>query len=141
MSSTASWADFLGLNPYEVSTEVRFKDRFDDQFYGHLGHPVPYGRDTQGTLSAVAFGYHDALYRVWCIGLALQCFFQLRQKGDYPFSGLYGLEGDAVDAGAPFVGSDKIVGVTEDVGPVYLVVQGVEAVGRFLLGLAVELPL
>jgi hypothetical protein len=60
---------------------------------------------------------------------------QLRQKGGYPFAGLYGLEGDAVDAGAPFVGPDKMVGVTEDVGPVYLVIERVEAVGRFLLGL------
>jgi hypothetical protein len=31
--------------------------------------------------------------------------------------------------------------MTEDVNPIDLVIQGVEAAGRFLLGLAVELPL
>ena len=59
----------------------------------------------------------------------------------YPFGFLDGLEGDAVNPGAPFVGTDKVIGMTEDVGPIYLVIQGVEAAGRFLLGLAVELPL
>ena len=54
---------------------------------------------------------------------------------------LDGLEGYAVNPGAPFVGTDKAVGKLKDVGPIYLVVQGVEAAGRFLLGLAVELPL
>ena len=58
-----------------------------------------------------------------------------------PFLPLDGLEGNAIDPGAPFVGADKIIGMTEDVRPVNLVVQGVEAAGRLLLGLAVELPL
>ena len=41
----------------------------------------------------------------------------------------------------PLLARTRLIGVTEDVGPVDLVVQGMEAVGRFLLGLAVELPL
>ena len=36
---------------------------------------------------------------------------------------------------------DKIVGMTEDVAPIDLVVQGVEAAGWILLGLTIELPL
>ena len=31
--------------------------------------------------------------------------------------------------------------MTEDVGPIHLVIQGMEAAGWFLLGLEVELPL
>ena len=85
--------------------------RLDDQLHGHLGYPVPDGRDTEGTFCAISFGYHDALYRACCIGLALECFLQLRQKGGYPFSVLYGHEGDAVEAGAPLIGPGKMVGV------------------------------
>lgn len=50
-------------------------------------------------------------------------------------------EGDAVNTGVSFVGTDKGIGMTEDVRPTDLVVQGMEAAGRFLLGLAIELPL
>ena len=39
------------------------------------------------------------------------------------------------------LGTDKVVGMTEDVRPVHLVIQGMETAGQFLLGLAVELPL
>lgn len=66
---------------------------------------------------------------------------QLRQKSACPFHFLDGLEGDAVDSGAPFVGTDKAIGMTEDVRPANLVVQGMEAAGRLMLGLAVKLPL
>jgi hypothetical protein len=54
---------------------------------------------------------------------------------------LDGLESYAVYAGAPFVGPDKTIGMTEDVSPINLVIQGMEAADWFLLGLAVELPL
>ena len=47
----------------------------------------------------------------------------------------------AVNTGAPFVGADKGIGMTEDVGPINLVVQRMEAAGWFLLGLAIKLPL
>jgi hypothetical protein len=50
-------------------------------------------------------------------------------------------QGHAVDPGAPLVGMDTGLGVTEDVRPIDFVVQGVETAGWFLLGLAVELPL
>ena len=60
---------------------------------------------------------------------------QLRQKGGFPFVFPDGLEGDAVDTGAPLVGTDTVIGMTEDVCPADLVVQGVEVEGRFLLAL------
>jgi hypothetical protein len=80
---------------------------------------------------------------VWLpfVRLGSQCFFQLPNECRYPFVFLDGLEGYAVNSGAPFVGADKFVGVTKDVCPINLVVQGMEAASRFLLGLAVELPL
>jgi len=50
-------------------------------------------------------------------------------------------EGDTVNAGAPSIGTDKAVGMGEDVRPTYLVIQGIKAEGRVLLGLTVKLPL
>ena len=91
----------------------------------------------------------DVLHRRACAlfqpsvvsAFALERVRQPRHEGGCPLFGLDVLEGDAVNAGAAFVGADKVIGVTEDVGPVNLVVQGVEAAGGFLLGLAVQLPL
>ena len=93
------------------------------------------------TLTAVTLWYHDPFDRIWFVRLVSQCFFQLHNECGCPFVFLDGLEGYAIDTGAPFVGADKFVGVTKDVGPINLVIQGMEAAGRFLLGLAVELPL
>ena len=106
-----------------------------------MSHSVPDGRDTQRALTAVALGYHDPFDGIGFIRLVSQCFFQRRNECGNPFVFLDGREGDAVDAGAPFFGADKGIGVTEDVSPIDLVVQGVEAAGRYLLGLAIELPL
>ena len=50
-------------------------------------------------------------------------------------------EGDTINPGAALIGTDKVVGVTENVRPIDLIIQGMEAAGRFLFGLAVELPL
>jgi len=66
------------------------------------------------------------------IGLAPECFLQFRQKGGYPFSLLDGLKGYAVYPGAPFVGTDKGVGMAEDVCPEYLVIEGRRS-GRLVL--------
>ena len=41
---------------------------------------------------------------------------------DLQKSAKYGIEGDPVYPGAPFIGPDKTIGVTEDVHPVYLTV-------------------
>lgn len=53
------------------------------------------------------------------IGLALECFFEFRQKGGYPFLLFDCLKGYTVYPSTPFVGTDKAVGMTEDVGPAY----------------------
>lgn len=131
----------FGSEPVGGVAEVCFKDRLDDQLHGHLGDSVPDGRDAQGAFGAVSLGNPDPFDRAWCIGLAPQCFLELRHKSGRAFLILDGFEGDAIDPGAAFVGPDQILGMTEDVCPIDLVVEGVEAVGRLLLGLTVELPL
>jgi hypothetical protein len=71
----------------------------------------------------------------------LQVTGQFPQKSFYPFASLDGLEADPVDAGAASIGPDQSPGVAEDVRPADFVVERVETVGRFLLGLGIELPL
>jgi hypothetical protein len=66
---------------------------------------------------------------------------QLRHEGGDPFPALDGLEGDPVHAGAPLLGPHPVIGMIEDIRPIHLVVQRVEAIGWLLLGLAVQLPL
>jgi len=85
--------------------------------------------------------YHDPLDRVRFVRLVFQCSSQFRQKGDCPFFFFDGLEGDAVNPGAPLVGADKVVGMTVDVHPINLIVQSMEATGWCMLGLTVQLPL
>jgi hypothetical protein len=106
-----------------------------------LRYPVPDRRDPQRSQTAVRFGDQHAPYRLGSVGLRLQITGQFPQKARYPFALLEGIEGDPVDAGTPSVGPDQTPGVTEDVFPVGLVVERVETVGRFLLGLGIELPL
>ena len=60
------------------------------------------------------------------IRLVSKCFFQFRNECGYPFVFLDCLEGDAIYTGAAFVGACKVIGVTEDVGPIDLVIQGVD---------------
>ena len=134
--SVFSWPKAIGR-----FAKVGFEDRFDDEFYRHLNHSVAEGRNPQGTLTAFAFGYHDPLDRRWFIRLAFECFFQLRQISGFPFFGFDGGKGNAVYPGTAFVGAYKIIGVTEDVFPIDLVIQSVKTEGWFLLGLALELPL
>ena len=50
-------------------------------------------------------------------------------------------EGHAVNTGTPLVGTNKAIGMTEDVSPIHLVIQSIKTKGRVLLGLAVKLPL
>ena len=66
---------------------------------------------------------------------------QFPQKRVYPNSVLYGFKADPVDTWTASIGTDKPPGMTEYVIPADLVVERVKAVGRFLLGLTVKLPL
>jgi hypothetical protein len=75
------------------------------------------------------------------VGLVFQITGQFPQKRFYPDSAFYGFKADPVNAGTASVGTDKTPGVMEDILPADLVVERVKAVGRFLLGLGIQLPL
>jgi site-specific DNA recombinase len=123
--------------PVGAVTKIRLEDRLNDQLHGHLRHPVADGRDPQCTLAAVCLGDHHPSDRLGCVALALQCLLQLRYESGLPFCALYGRKGNTVNTGAAFVGPHQAIGVTEDVSPIHLVIECVEAKGRLLLGLTV----
>lgn len=74
-------------------------------------------------LTSMVLRYHDPIDRVRPVCLVLQRSSQFRYEGDCPFLPLDDIEGNAADPGAPFVGTDKVVGMIEDVCPVNLVVN------------------
>ncbi|MEF8770214.1 hypothetical protein [Candidatus Accumulibacter contiguus] len=122
-------------------TEIGFKDRFDDEFHRHLCDPIAQRRYPKRALTAVRFGNHDAPYRLGSVGLVFQITGQVPQERLYPDSALDGLEADPINARTASVRPDKPPGMTEDVFPVELVVKRVKAIGWFLLGLGIQLPL
>ena len=58
-----------------------------------------------------------------------------------PFSTLYRLKSLTVYSRCAFIGTNKIVGVTQNVSSINLVIECIESKGRFLLGLVIKLPL
>lgn len=132
---------FLRPESVRMLAEIGFKDRFDDEFHRHLRDPVAQRRYPERALTAVRFGDHDAPDRLCSVGLVFQITGQVLQERFYPNSGFYGLEADPINARTASVGPDKPPGMTEDVFPADLVVERVKAVGWFLLGLGIELPL
>lgn len=131
----------LGPKSVRVVAAVRFKNRFDDELYRRLRYPVADRRYPQRPHAAIRFGDQHAPHRLGSVAFLLQVTGQIPQESLYPFAPLDGLESRPVNAGTASVGPDQTPGVTEDVFPVGLVVERLETVGRFLLGLGIELPL
>src|SRR4030067_1559734 len=105
---------FLWPESVGVRTEIRFKYRFDDELYRHLGYPVADRRYPQRTHAAVRFRDHDAPHRTGGVGFVLQALGRFRQKRLYPHLLLYGLEVHPINTGTYFVGTYQAVGKHED---------------------------
>jgi hypothetical protein len=75
------------------------------------------------------------------VGLVFQITGQSPQKRVYPDAALYGLEADPINPRAASISSDEPPGMMEDIRTAELVVERVKAIGRFVLGLGIELPL
>ena len=123
-----------------VGLQVCLKDRFQDQLGRGLHHPVPDRRDSQGPLPAVRLRDHYPSHWLRLIGSFFQLLPQLRQPA-FPPLGLDPPETLAIHSRRSAVGFRQLVGVGEDVLPVNLVVEQVEAVVRFRLRLAIQLSL
>ncbi len=118
--------------------QVRFEDRLQDQQSGGLDHPVLDRGNTKWPVSDPArLGDQHPPHRVRTVRLGAQRLLHCGQPPLYP-GRLDVRERHPVHAGrAPLLLAEG-VGMGQDVPPVHLVVQEVEAVGRRLLGLGVQ---
>jgi hypothetical protein len=125
--------------PVRVFREIRFKDRLQKQFHSLLYHPVLDRRYAQWSKLARPSLFRDqhAPYRLRFIPPRLQF---LRQLGQIPLYAirLDVLEGLSIHAWRSTVLPALRIGRFQKVLPIHLVVQQVETVFRFRLGLAVE---
>jgi hypothetical protein len=128
--------------PIAISTvlEVRLKDRFQHELGGGLNHPVPDRRDAERALSTPRLRDHHPPHRRRPVGLRGQVLVQSRQP---PFQTrrFNRREGHLVHPGCARIVAGQRMGVAKNVLSVNLVVEQVEAEGRFRLRLTIQLPL
>ena len=118
--------------------QVRFEDRLQDQQGSGLNHTVPDRGNAEWPLpSSARLRNQHPPHRLGAVRLRAQ---RLLHSGQPPLQtcGFDVLERHAVHPGRPAVLLGERVGVGEDVRPIHLVVQQIETVGRFLLGLGVQ---
>jgi len=121
-------------------TGWRFPDRFQNQLRRGLRHPVPYCRDTQRTLPAARLGDHFPPHRLWFVRLIVQVPPEAVQPLLQPCR-LDVLEALSVYPRRATVGFCQGVGMLQDVFPVHLVVELIEAISRLILRLPIQLVL
>ncbi len=92
-------------------------------------------------MAPIGFGDPHPSHRVSAVPLALQLGLELPQKRCFPFFRVDSRPGAPVYSTGTLVGSDQGIRVTQNVRPVDLVVQRIEAKARFSLGLPIEFPL
>ncbi len=118
--------------------QVRFENRLQDQQGGGLNHAVPDPGNSEWPLASSArLRNQHPPHRLGTVRPRTQRLPHGGQPSLHP-CGLDVLERHPVHARRPPVPLGKRVGVGKDVRPRHLVVQQVEAIGRFLLGLGVE---
>ena len=130
------------FGPVSISAvfQVRLEDRFQHQFGGGLDDPVPDGGNAKRPFPAARFGDHHPTHRLGPVGPRGDILAQSRQP---PFQArrLDRLERHPVHSRRAVVVTGQRIGVFENVRPINLVVEKVEAVGGLRLRLAIELPL
>lgn len=73
-----------GPIPIAVWVEIGLEDRFQDQLEGHLGHPVPQGRNPERAELAALLRDHDLPHRQRGEGAVLQRGTQVLEEGQHP---------------------------------------------------------
>ena len=120
--------------------KVCLKDGFNHQHHGHLHDPVPYTGDTQGAQFAVDLGDIDASHGHWAISAASKLLLNLTEENAYSLAALDILDSYPIHSRCASVGSHPAPGRFQHIRAVDPVVESVEPVRRFLLGLATQLP-
>jgi hypothetical protein len=120
--------------------EVRLEDRLQHQLGGGLHHPVPDRRNAERPLTATGLRDHHPSHRLGPVRLRTQI---IPETGKPPFQPcrLDHRERHPVHPGRTLVRACQVVGVTENILAINLVVEQVEAERRFRLRLEIKLPL
>src|SRR5208337_188177 len=130
------------LRSVTISTgfQVRLEDRLQHQLGSGLHHSVPYRRNPQRSFATPRLRYHHPSHSLRFISLGAELLPDLGQP--LPQSFRFDLrQGLPIHPCRAPVGLHQFVGVVENVLSVDFVVEQVEAVFRFLLRLAIQLPL
>ncbi len=120
--------------------EVCLKDGFNHQQHGHLHYPVPYTGDTQGAQFAVGFGDVYASHGQWAISAASKLLLNLSEESAYSLATLNILDSYPIHSRCASIGSHPVPGRFQYIRAIDPVIESVEPVTRFLLGLATQLP-
>ena len=120
--------------------KLSLEDGFQHQHGGSLRHPVLNRRDTERSLASSGLGDHHPPDRVGSVRLVAQFLPEPRQPL-LPPRRLDLLEAHPIHAAGSAVAFAQQIGVLQDVRPIDLVVEQVEAEGRLLLGLEIQLAL
>src|ERR1019366_741812 len=124
--------------------QVRFENRLQHQLGRSLYHPVPYGRYPERPLAASGLRDHHPSHRTQRVPRLIRLMAQflpdagqpLPQTPQFDFR-----EALSIHPWRSLVGARPFVGMAQNVFPVNLVVEHVEAVSRLVLRLAIQLDL
>src|SRR5579875_3367229 len=130
------------LRSVTISTgfQVRLEDRLQHQFGGGLHHPIADRGNTERPLPAPRLRDHHPEHRLRLVLLGAEFVPEFRQPLPPPLR-FDLLEALPIDARRAFVGFRQFIGMGQNVFAVNLVVKEVEAIFRFVLRLAIQLPL
>src|ERR1019366_5932980 len=124
--------------------QVRFENRLQHQLGRSLYHPVPYGRYPERPLAASGLRDHHPSHRTQRVPRLIRLMAQFLPDAGQPLPQTPRFdfrEALSIHPGRSLVGARQFVGMAQNVFPVNLVVEHVEAVSRLVLRLAIQLDL
>jgi DNA invertase Pin-like site-specific DNA recombinase len=129
----------LRAEPVAGRQEVGLEHRLEDQLRCRHRYPVAHGRDAErpGLARLARLGNVDPPQRRRPVGPGPKRCREVLEEGCHP-GRLDLLDGHAIDAGCPSVGTNVVPGPFEDIAAGDLVEQGMEPAVGLLLGAAVQ---
>src|SRR5215469_10910739 len=135
----------LGASLRSVTVSVRFhvglEDGFQHQFGCRLDHSIPDRGNSERPLAAPRLRDHHPSHWLWLVAPGVEFISEFRQPLLPPYPQLDPFEGLTIDARRALVGFCQVVRMSQNILAVDLVVEQIKAVMRFVLRLAVKLPL
>src|SRR5712691_4811326 len=123
-----------------IRFQIRLENWLDHQLGGGLHHSIPDSRNSERPFPAPGLWDHHPPDRLWFIRLVAQLLSDTSQPLLQPFP-LDIFEALSIYSRRALIGSSQFISMGQNVLSVYLVVEQVKAVPRFVLRLAVQLDL